>query len=71
MKFINVCRLLPLGTTIELTEIAQNMESKEYIGSHTVKEIVYQSFWNKFKDYSVLSVNPVSEYRVTMKIVKE
>lgn len=71
MKFIDVCRLLPLKTEVELTEIAQNMESKESIGSHTVREIVYQSFWTKFKDYSVLSVNPVAEYKVTMKIVKE
>ena len=71
MKFIDVCRLLPLKTEVELTEIAQDMESKELIGSHTVKEIVYQSFWNKFKDCSVLSVNPVGEYKVSMKVVKE
>lgn len=71
MKFIDVCRLLPLKTEIELTEIAQNMEKAEFIGSHTVREIVYQSFWNKFKDHSVLSVNPVGEYKVTMKVVKE
>lgn len=71
MKFIDVCRLLPHKTVIELTEYTQDMNEQKSVGSHTVKEIVYQSFWNKFRDYYVLSVNPVSEYRVTMKVVKE
>ena len=71
MKFINVCKLLPLKTTIELYKYTDDMETKKYVGMHTVKEITLQSFWNKYKEYTVLSVNPVHEDKVTMKVVKE
>lgn len=71
MKFIDVCRLLPLKTVVELTEYINNMNEQKFIGAHTVKEIAYQSYWNKFKDYYVLSVNPVNEDKVNMKVVKE
>ena len=71
MKFIDVCRLFPHKTTIELYEYTDDMETKKYVGMHTVKEIAYQSYWVKFKDYTVLSVNPVHEDKVNMKVVKE
>ena len=71
MKFIDVCKLLPHKTIVELTEFTEDMEEQKFIGSHTVMEIAYQSYWNKFKDYTVLSVKPVHEDKVNMKVVKE
>ena len=71
MKFIDVCRLLPHKTIVELTEFTEDMEEQKFIGTHTVMEIAYQSFWVKFRDYHVLSVNPVNKDKVTMKVVKE
>jgi hypothetical protein len=70
-KFIEVCRLLPHKTVVELSEFTEDMEEQKHIGSHTVMEIAYQSFWTKFKDYHVLSVNPVNKDKVSIKVVKE
>ena len=71
MKFIDVCKLLPIKTTIELYEYTDDMETKKYVGMHTVKEIAFQGFWIKYKEHVVLSINPVGEHKVNMKIVKE
>ena len=71
MKFIDVCRALPRNTEVELTEFTEDMETQNKIGKLAVKDILFGFYWNKYCDYYVLSIVPLSKTKVSIKVVKD
>ena len=71
MKFIDLCKALSHKAQVELIVFSDDMESEEFVGTHSISELVTGSYWKEYQDYYVISVTPTSFMRVKVKVAKE